>query len=292
AKDDVARVEVSLGFDPGAHPPQDYAELAEMADGFERAGARAPERAPGLRWTMVDEAVVFQTEREVMAPFTELTRRVDVAEGISLMADYLGGRRVPVSADADGRPLWQAERNIYLPQPNWVTAWGGLPIDVCKIELVERDPGRHRLSWRTVRSPNGSATYDDGSLTFEDTGRGTTVLRVAGRQLFALPAAWSAEGLALVPEVREPLVTESYRRFFAVTFDNLEACYEGRPFRVGRAPDGPDTALVTAVVRDLLAMGREGLGAPPENPRGRRSGGRPAPGDVDARGFAHFRGTR
>ena len=34
-----------------------------------------------------------------------------------------------------------AERNIYLPEPNYLALWGGLPIDVCKIELVEYHEG-------------------------------------------------------------------------------------------------------------------------------------------------------
>ena len=66
----------------------------------------------------------------------------------------------------------QAERNIYLPQPNYLVLYQGKPIDVSKLEVVEYEADRHRLYWKTVLSENGSATYDDGIATFErDHGR-------------------------------------------------------------------------------------------------------------------------
>ena len=69
----------------------------------------------------------------------------------------------------------QAERNIYLPQPNYLVLYQGKPIDVSKLEVVEYAADRHRLYWKTVLSENGSATYDDGIATFERTSDGTRV---------------------------------------------------------------------------------------------------------------------
>ena len=97
---------------------------------------------------LVDGATVFEVGREVRADFDEWVARVDVAAGISLMADYLGGRRVAVSSATAGGTTRnrQAERNLFLPQPNYLAAWGGEPIDVCKIELVgtqRRPPPPH-----------------------------------------------------------------------------------------------------------------------------------------------------
>jgi hypothetical protein len=226
----------------------------------------------------------------VPADFDAWVERVDVAAGISLMADYLGGRRVTVPGSADPGATRQAERNLYLPQPNWVAAWGGRAIDVGKIELVERRADEHRLTWRTVLSPNGSATYDDGLLSFRRSGHGTRVT-VRGRQLFTLPPAWAGVDLDLWPEVRTPLLEEAYRRFFTTTFDNLEACFEGREFRIGRPPPDPCEPLLTRSVELLLTAAREWVAD--------RTGSRePTAGDtaqgpvVDDHGFTHVRGPR
>ncbi len=186
----------------------------------------------------------------------------------------------------------QAERNLYLPQPNYLAAWGGEAIDVCKIELVERSADLHRLTWRTVKSPNGSAQFDDGSLTFARTTTGTRAV-VRGRQLFALPSSWSGVDLTVLPELRDPLLEEAYRRFFTTTFDNLEACFEGREFRIGRPPMDPTEPLLTQSLDLLLGAAKEWLGDPaveagprPEAP------GRATARDVDAHGFRHVRGGR
>jgi hypothetical protein len=241
--------------------------------------------------------------RDRGADVDQFVARVDVAAGIRLMADYLGGRRVVVRGSEDpgrdpGRAepaperTRQAERNLYLPQPNYLAWWGGPPIDVCKLELVERGPDRHRLTWRTVSSPNGSATYDDGSLTFTRAGTGDagrTRVVVRGRQLFSLPPAWAGVDLAALPEVRNPLLEEAYRRFFTTTFDNLEACFEGRAYRIGRPPADPTEPLLTHSAELLLGLARDWLGG--------ESGVRPLAGDagaetVDAHGFRHVRGSR
>jgi hypothetical protein len=262
-----------------------------------------PDDPDGLRWCLVDGATVFEVTREIAADFDEFVAHVDVAEGISLMADYIGGRRVDlgeVTRDAEaGDTAYtgpdratrsrQAERNLYLPQPNYLAAWDGPPIDVCKIELVERGPDSHRLLWRTVASPNGSATHDDGTLTFSRStggpGDSGTVVTIRGRQLFTLPPAWSTVDLATFPEVRDPLLEEAYRRFFTTTFDNLEACFEGREFRIGRPPPAPDEPLLTESLELLLGAAGEWLHAR----RGERDG---TPDEVDVHGFRHVRGAR
>jgi hypothetical protein len=285
-KDQVPTVQTSLGFDPAEVPGEDYDGLPGFLAPFAELAAVAPERAPHLRWTRHDGAIVFRTEREIRCVFEDFVARVDIAEGISLMADYLGGRRVTVSADEAGRPVRQAERNVYLPQPNHLAAWGQRPIDVCKIELVERTPDVHRLHWRTIASPNGSARSDDGTLSAQDTGRGTVRLVVTGRQEFTLPPGLDERSITAVPGLLDTLTTESYRRFFTSTFDNLEAAVEGRPFRVGAPPEPPEAPLVTDLIRAASAAFRDELGLTrPDVPERR-----PAPDAVDIDGFAHFRG--
>lgn len=300
-KSKVERRVVPLGFDPADHPDADYDGLPEQLSAVDAIIDRlsSPEDPDALRWCLVDRATLFEVHRLVPADFDAWVARVDVAEGISLMADYIGGRRVPVgepvrdAGDACSRQR-QAERNLYLPQPNYLAAWGGEPIDVCKIELVERGPDRHRLLWRTVSSPNGSAEHDDGTLTFERAGEGRTLVTIRGRQLFTLPALLDAADLPSVPEVHGPLLEEAYRRFFTSTFDNLEACFEGREHRIGRPAPDPSEPLLTESVRMLVGALTSSLGgmARDGGEDGRaRPVDRPDPA-LDLHGFRHVRGRR
>lgn len=155
-KSRIDRVVVPLGFDADEHLDDEYDRLPAFFAPFDAIVESLPEAVPGvdagMRWCLVDGATVFEVSRVIAAGFDDFVARVDVAGGISLMADYIGGRRVAVGHEGSGR---QAERNLYLPQPNYLAAWGGRQIDVCKIELVERGPDEHRLLWRTVKSPKG-----------------------------------------------------------------------------------------------------------------------------------------
>ena len=290
-KSRVDRRVVPLGFDPSDHGDDDYDGLAERLgaiDAIVEALPR-PDDPDDLRWCLVDGSTVFEVSRLVPADFDAWVARVDVAAGISLMADYLGGRRVAVGQDPTRER--QAERNLYLPQPNYVAAWGGEPIDVCKVELVERGPDRHRLLWRTVGSPNGSAVHDDGTLTFERAevtgGSPGTRVTIRGRQLFTLPPVLDAADLPALPELHGPLLEEAYRRFFTATFDNLEACFEGREFRIGRPPPDPDEPLLTESVRMLV----DGLTSRLGGDDVRRHEAEPDPA-LDVHGFRHVKGPR
>jgi len=307
AKDRVSQVEVPLGFDPRSFAADEYDALPDFFAPFEQmlVGLQSLEQLPNtsgtesgggseaMRWRMLDGAVVFETSRVIAADFGQFVARVDVAAGISLMADYLGGRRVAVSVDDQGRVVRQAERNLYLPQPNYLAIWGGEPIDVCKIELVQRADTEQRLLWRTIDSLNGSARWDDGSLTFTDLGSVGTRVTVRGRQLFTLPPAWSGIDLDLVPELKTPLVEDAYRRFFTATFDNLEACFEGRPFRIGRPAPTGDEPLATESLYQLLGIAQSWLD---ERSVDRTSlfgePKRDEPDEVDVHGFSHFGGAR
>ena len=66
-----------------------------------------PETTGGMRWCLVDGATVFSVEREIGASFTDFVARVDVAAGISLMADYLAsvelGRILPPGTLVHGK---------------------------------------------------------------------------------------------------------------------------------------------------------------------------------------------
>ncbi|WP_406829330.1 hypothetical protein ABEG17_10010 [Pedococcus sp. KACC 23699] len=306
-KSAVSRRVVPLGFDPEALDdlaydglPEFFSEFDHLVDAISSTDDSDNGSDDAMRWRLVDGATVFETTREIAADFDAFIARVDVAAGISLMADYIGGRRVTVPGGAPGTTR-QAERNLYLPQPNYLAAWGGEPIDVCKVELVERSTERHRLTWRTLHSPNGSAVFDDGSLTFTRSDVGTLV-RVRGRQLFTLPRSWAGVDLGAIPEVRGPLLEEAYRRFFTTTFDNLEACFEGREFRIGRPAPSPTDPLLTRSLELLLgaarswvgdtAAGSAGLAARGGAARDRGTGDGASATTVDLHGFRHVPGVR
>lgn len=299
-KDAVHRVQVPLGLDLDAYTNADYDAIMPELAAVERLGASAPERADGLRWREVDGATVFAYTRVVPVDYDEFVAAVDVARTIQHMNDYLGGVIVPVDHDEQGRVRRQAERNVYLPQPNYLALAQGKPIDVAKLEVVAYDDDHRRMYWKTVVSPNGSAVHDDGVVTFARATGGTEVT-IAGRQQFVLPPFWQAVDLDLVPQLKAHLVTDAYRRFFDRTVANFEALVEGRDIRIGRPwqePASPwDTAaLPAAVIEQRLEDALDWLGrwrrsglAGQDSPGGRA---RQAPGHqpvaVDEDGFAHF----
>ena len=192
---------------------------------LEPIAAGAPGMSDGLRWRYVENAVVFRYSRTLPVEFDTFVRRVDVARTIQFMNDYLGGVVVPIAHDEAGRPVRQAERNIYLPQPNYLVIYQGKPIDVSKLEVVEYGADRHRLYWKTMAARTDSATYDDGIATFERTPEGTRIT-IVGRQLFTLPLFWQVFDLNLVPDIKSALVTHAYRTFFDRTLANFEALVE------------------------------------------------------------------
>ena len=103
-----------------------------------------------LRWRYVEKAVVFSYTRCLPIDFNLFVQRVDVARTIQFMNDYIGGVSCRWIYDQAARPIRQAERNIYLPQPNYLVLYQGKPIDVSKLEVVEYAAERHRLYWKTI----------------------------------------------------------------------------------------------------------------------------------------------
>ncbi len=289
-KDRLPRVEASLGFDAERRSDEEYTAIEPELQGLWRLLEGTEERRPGLRWRYFDGAVLFDYRRELPIEFDQFVATVDVSRAISYMNDYIGGVVVVVTRDESGRPRRQAERNLYLPQPNYLVLSGGQPIDVSKLEVVSYHEDRHTLHWKTIASENDSAVHDDGVVRFERTVRGTSVT-IFGRQLFVLPPLWQSIDRAINTELREQLVTDAYDTFFGRTLANLEAIVEGRDIRIGRpATATSDAPLPSAVVEQLIENAIDWLGtlrpaqdraAPP------RSGPKVAPG-IDADGFIHF----
>ncbi|MGK7295027.1 MAG: DUF362 domain-containing protein [Candidatus Wenzhouxiangella sp. M2_3B_020] len=235
-KDKLVQRIVSLDIDPHAIPSAEYDAVVGELEALLPVAAAAPERAPGLRWRRFEKAVLFQYTHSLAIPFDHFVERVDVSRTIEFMNDYLGGVMVVIVRDDAGRPIRQAERNLYLPQPNYLVLYGGEPIDVTKIERVRYESDAHRLYWKTIRSSNGSASADDGVAFFEREEGGTRIT-IAGKQLFTLPPAMRLFDLSLLPDYEATLTTQAYQRFFERTIANFEALVEGREIRLGRDPD-------------------------------------------------------
>jgi hypothetical protein len=152
------------------------------------------------------------------------------------MNDYIGGSVVRVAEDSRGRVCQQAERNLYLQQPNWMVLFGGDVIDVEKLELIEYRRDSRSIYWRTVASPNGSAECDDGRVTFRRTPHGHTRVEIFTRQKFTLPLFFHLAHIDLLPGIRDPIVERAYHAFFTRTISNLQAEYDGRDYRAGHDP--------------------------------------------------------
>jgi hypothetical protein len=288
AKDGVPRRVASLGLELGKYSARDY----ETAESGLRPLLQLIEGLPfdsdDLRWTHIGGAVVFEATRVVHAPYDLWIERVDVSKAISMMSDYLGGRIITVAHDKQGRPTRQAERNIYLPQPNYIAFSGGQIIDVCKLSVIRHRVDSCAIWWRTVRSPNHSAVYDDGTVAFSDNGDGRTRVVIRGRQEFTLPPSMKSFDLDLTPDVRDSLTQDAYRRFFLTTLDNFEACYEGRDFAIGR---DPDEELATVGLSRLARVAEASLNdVIARTPRNAEDGSIRV--SVDDHGFTHVSGTR
>jgi hypothetical protein len=287
-KDELRHRAVPLGIDLSAVEDAAFDRLADELIQLEPIAAGAPQMSDGLRWRYVEDAVVFHYTRTLPIDFDMFVQRVDVARTIQFMNDYLGGVIVPLAHDSSGRPIRQAERNIYLPQPNYLVLYQGKPIDVSKFEIVEYCAGRHRLYWKTIASENNSATHDDGIATFERSAGGTSIT-IQGRQLFTLPLFWQVFDLNLVPDIKSVLVTHAYRTFFDRTLANFEALVEGRDIRLGRPVDEPSPASGEQLMQMLGRIGeiaaqllqRVTRLSPPARAEERR--------ETDADGFVHVR---
>jgi uncharacterized protein (DUF362 family) len=239
-KDALRQKTVGLGFDPEAYGAEVFHQIVDDLEILGKVASTSPERSPGLRWRTVDKAIVFSYDRILDIDFDQFVERVNVARTIQFMNDYIGGVIVPLERDANDRPIRQAERNIYLPQPNYLILFHGKPIDVTKLECVEYSGDRHSLYWKTIHSSNGSAQYDDGIARFARTDDGRTSISIIGKQLFTLPLFWQVFDLDLVPDVKAALVTHAYQTFFDRTVANFEALTEGRDIRMGRPFEPPE----------------------------------------------------
>ncbi len=301
-KDALKRCEVPLNLQPRDFQDEDFESIAPYLESIEsQIKNLAPDRN-GLRWTYDREgAVLFEFSRVIPVPFDAFVRRVDVSKTIQYMTDYIGGVILHVKTNSRGRVTRQIERNLYLPQPNYLALSQGKNIDVSKLEVIRYGRSEHKMFWKTIKSENHSATFDDGSVRFARVNGGDTFVSICGRQKFSLPWFWEVINLDNYPLLKHMLVTHAYTNFFTQTMANLEAVYEGREVRIGKSWDprsgeadslsaagSPSARLAQWLnnAQDFLKkniLDREGLVSRLFTPFN------PVPDFVDENGFAHFK---
>jgi uncharacterized protein (DUF362 family) len=303
AKENLRWKEARLNLNLASYDLIDYENIVEYLEPLADLVRQTPASSNGLRWRFLDASVLFEFSRELAIPYDAFIARVDISKAIQMMNDYIGGRAVPVASDQHGRVTHQAERNLYLPQPNYVVLYNGKVIDVSKLEYIRYKENEQKIFWKTVQSENASAEFDDGFVTFSRTANGETRIEVMGRQLFTLPLFFQVFGLDNNAPLKGFLTEQAYTTFFNQTIANFEAKYEGREIRIGRPwhdQEGePGVANVEKWPREQLAAFVEKVGASigQNLDRGTNVWSRQSQppqrsdGIVDENGFIHFRGN-
>jgi uncharacterized protein (DUF362 family) len=240
AKDRLVRSRAGLTIDPARYSDAEYDEIAATLVAGEQLLRGCPTNRAGLRWRHLDSSIVFGGSHLFALPFDAFVEAVDITRSIQYMNDYIGGSTLPVSRDRQGRIVRQAERNLYLQQPNWTVLFGGEPIDVEKLESIRYERNRHTICWRTVHSTNASASVDDGRVSFVRDESGGTRVEIFAQQRFAVPVFFRLFDIDLAPSVRDPIIDAAYTTYFNGTIANMQAAFDGREFRIGRDATDPD----------------------------------------------------
>lgn len=300
-KDSLWHKEAPLNIEIDSYPLEAYAAIVDYLEPLEAKTRALNVDSNGLRWRFHDDgSVLFEFSRMIPVDYDDFVAHVDITKSIQYMTDYIGGQIIPVKQDHEGRVTHQVERNLYLPQPNYLVFYQGQDIDVSKLEYFRYGEDQRQMLWRTVKSENRSATYDDGMVRFIRSGPEETTVRIFGRQQFTLPLFWQIVDLDNFPALKERLFNHAYTSFFTQTMANFEAVYEGRDVRIGKRWDSsfgepgaaqqgsPSDKLVELLTRagDFVARNlpdKEGLIA------GLFTAYRPEPAYIDEDGFAHFR---
>jgi hypothetical protein len=301
-KDRIRRRIEPVSPETVACTPADYQRMQEELDTLRQwLKARTGHEVKGKPefLTRLNRAVVFEATRTYPVPFAEFACCVDISKSIQFMNDYIGGSVQVTVQDSLGRPLRQVERNIYLPQPNYLSWVGAKDIDVSKIEAIEYGERAHRIHWKTIKSENRSATYDDGIVVFESVEHGMTRVTLFGRQLFTLPPVIEGMHLENQPLLEDFLTRLAYEEFFSRTFANFEALLDGRDVKIGvpnpsmRSPfDAPPRSIerIQAVALRLAELA--GAAFEQFRPMLKSSALNEAAssaGVTDEQGFRHFR---
>ena len=181
--------------------------------------------------TFVDDAILYCHERDVDYAFDDFVSKVNICMAVTRMKDYVGGRTIQKKFD-NGRCIHQLERTVFLPQPNLFVLANGEDIDVTKIEKIIYGARFQKLFWKTVFSDNGTAPYDEGTVTFEQHNFKTRI-RIMAHQKFLYPWALRWVRMDLWLGLRRFIMLRIYRGFFEKTIDNYCAVAEGKYEPIG-----------------------------------------------------------
>lgn len=294
-KDKVYRQQTELGFNSEKYTPKEYEAVENYILPLAQLIGFATPDANGIKWRYIDGSVLFEYSRMLPYDYNFFISRVDIAQAVQYMFDNIGGARIPVKVNSKGQIIYQAERDIYLPQPNWMVMFGGKPIDVCKIEVLRYTESSETILWRTVKSINQSAEFDDGLVSFSARQEGITEVKIIARQKFALPLFFQVVNMDYLPVMKDALVSDSYLRFFTRTMANFEAACEGRNPRLGKTANslwGEETSsghpLEAEQFKNLFAVFTGIAEKFMVNKNGISKKGLP---ETDENGYMHFNAT-
>lgn len=304
-KDRLMQREVPLNIARNAYPLADYDSIATYLEPLEQRVLKLSADENGLRWCYhQDGSILFEFSRSLPVDYDAFINRVDITRSIQFMNDYIGGLIVPEKKDNKERTTHQIERNLYLPQPNYLALFQGEEIDVTKLEHIRYGNDQQKIYWKTILSENGSATYDDGSVEFRRMKNGETHISIFGRQQFTLPLFWQLVDLDRYPILKNFLVTHAYTVFFTNTMANFEAVNEGREVRIGRAwnprageiddelNQEPLSTRFIEVIKKVQSFAEESLPGKGETLLSQLfTAYKPASTHIDDDGFAHFQAT-
>lgn len=300
-KDRLWHQEMPLNVAIDDYPLTAYEAIVDYLQPLEAMTRCLKPDSNGLRWMFhEDGSVLVEFSRVIPVEYEDFVEHVDITKSIQYMNDYIGGLIVPVKEDAQGQVTHQIERNIYLPQPNYLVLYQGLDIDVSKLEYIIYGENEQRMLWRTIKSENGSATYDDGIVHFTKTEHGETLVSIFGRQQFTLPLFWQLVDLNNFPVLKERLFNHAYTTFFINTMANFEAVHEGREVRIGKLwnqhfgePEEAHLLSPSEKMVSVLTQAQEFIQDNIPNKEGLLSSlftaYNPQPEFVDEDGFAHFK---
>jgi hypothetical protein len=235
AKRTVSRLEPEFSIDLGAYGTADFEGCIPPLKAVERRLLEVPADSRGMRWIHLPDEVLFYGERRFDVPYEDFVSKVDIGHVGRFYRDSIGVTTQVVDRDELGRTRHQGVRIVALPQPNYAAFMGKDELDVYKLETIDYSENEQRVWMLTVHSPNGSAVRDDGYMSFSRSPDGTgTVVAFLACQNFPIPPL-----MALLRMDRwkwfKTLVTEdAYRRFCTLMMRNIEDCYHGQDFQVGR----------------------------------------------------------
>jgi hypothetical protein len=240
AKRTVIRRVPSFEIDLDRYGPDDFEQIIPALKEVERRLLEVPADAQGMRWIHLRDRVYFYGERTFDVPYEDFVSRVDIGHVGQFYRDSLGVATEVVNHDELGRTVHQGVRVVALPQPNYTAFMGKVELDVYKLEKIDYSQDGQRVWMYTVHSPNGSAICDDGYMSFSrTTDRTGTVVAFLACQNFPIPPLMALARLDRWTWLKT-LVTESaYRRFCNVMMRNIEDCYNGIEFHVGRPAEQP-----------------------------------------------------